>query len=177
MKSLRFFLILLLPLLPASSAFAAATSLGVDIARGDSDSMAYSLRVAQKYAPWYSSGLFEIGPSAEVGAQAWVDNKSNVDTVWGAFLAPGLYFTLFTDAPIRPFLAASVGGAVNSEDHMNNRDFGSHVLFRTRGSVGLSFGDEYRHTIQGSYTNYSTWGLTDPNDGYGTYGMSYSYSF
>lgn len=164
-------------LLSTSSAFAATTSVGAEIARGDSDSMAYSLKVAQKYSPWYSSSLLEVGPSAEIGAQAWVDNKSNVDTVWGAFAAPGLYFTLFTNAPVRPFLAGSVGGAINSKDHIDERNLGSNVLFRSRGSVGISFGEEYKHSVQGDYTNYSTWGLTDKNDGYSTYGLSYSYSF
>ena len=171
-----FFAAILL-LLSTSSAFAATTSVGVDISRGDSDSMAYSLKVAQKYSPWFSSSLLEISPSAEIGGYAWVSDKSHVDTVWGAYAAPGLCFTLFTDAPIRPFLAGSVGGAVNSKDHMDDRNLGSNALFRTRGSVGISFGEEYKHTVQGNYTNYSTWGLTDKNDGYSTYGLSYSYSF
>ena len=171
------FFSLLLLILSASSAYAAATSVGFDVSRGDSKSMSYSLKVAQKYAPWFSNSLFELGPSAELGGHAWVDDKSNVDTVWGAFIAPGLYLTLFTDAPIRPYISASVGGALNSEDKMDNLDFGSHVLFRTRGSVGVSFGEDYRHSVQGSYTHYSTWGITKTNDGYGSYGLSYSYSF
>lgn len=171
------FAVLLFLLSATPVAFAAATSVGLEIARGDSDSMAYSLKVAQKYAPWFSSSLFEIGPSAEIGGHAWVDNKSHVDTVWGAFVAPGLYFTLFTDSSIRPFVSGSLGGAINSKDHLDERNLGSNALFRTRGSVGLSFGEEYRHTVQGNYTNYSTWGLTNKNDGYSTYGLSYSYSF
>ena len=177
MKTRSFFLSLLLLALSASPAFAAATSVGLDVARGDGHSMSYSLRVAQKYAPWFSNSLFELGPSAEIGGHAWVSDKSHVDTVWGAFIAPGLYLTMFTDAPIRPFMTASVGGAVNSEDKMDHLDFGSHVLFRTRGSVGVSFGEDFRHSVQGSYTYYSTWGITTPNDGYGSYGLSYSYSF
>lgn len=160
-----------------SSAFAAATSVGVDVARGQSDSMAYSLRLAQKYQPWFSNELFDFGPTAEIGGHAWVDNKDSVDTVWGAYLSPGVYFNLHTDAPVRPFISANVGGVLNSEDHMDDRDFGSNVLFRTCGTVGLSFGEEYRHSIQGSYTHFSTWGIANTDDGYSTYGLSYGYSF
>ena len=167
----------LLVLLPASSAFAAATSVGVDVARGQSDSMAYSLRLAQKYQPWVENSLFELGPTAEIGGHAWVDDKDSVDTVWGAYLSPGVHFTLHTDAPVRPFISANVGGALNSEDHMDDRDFGSNLLFRTRGTVGVSFGEDYRHSIQGSYTHFSTWGIANTDDGYSTYGMSYNFSF
>jgi hypothetical protein len=178
MKLRVFFLTALLLAAMASPAPAEpATSVNADIARGDSDSMAYSLSIAQKYAPWFSNGIFEFGPTAEIGGHAWVDDKSHVDTVWGGHISPGVYLTLFTDAAVRPFVAVKVGGALNSQDHMDDRDFGSHLLFRTRGSVGVSFGDEYRHTVQGSYTHYSTWGITKRNDGYGAYGISYGYSF
>ena len=177
MKMHHTFFAALLVLLSTSSANAASTSVGAEIARGDSDSMAYSLKVTQKYAPWLSNSLMELGPTTEIGGHAWVDNKPHVDTVWGAYIAPGLNFTLFTDAPVRPFIATSVGGALNSKDKMDDRNFGSHVLFRTNGKVGLSFGDDYRHSVQGNYTRFSTWGVTKKDDGYSTYGVSYSYSF
>ena len=164
-------------LIAASSAFAATTSVGVNISRGQSDSMAYSLNITQLYEPWVSNGVCELAPLAELGGHAWVDDDSDVDTVWGAYLAPGLRFTLFTDKSIRPYVEASVGGAVNSERKMDDRNFGSNALFRTRGSVGVNFGEGQNHRIQGDYINYSTWGVTDKDDGYSTYGMSYGYSF
>ena len=178
MKRRRIFFAVLLFLLSAPSPVrAAATSVGMEIGRGESDSMAYSLKIAQKYAPWFSNSVFEFGPYAEIGGHAWVDDKSYVDTVWGVFAAPGLYLTLFTDAPIRPFIATSLGGTLNSEKQMDDRKFGSYLLFRTSGNVGLSFGEEYRHTIQGNYTHFSNAGLARKNEGYSHYGVSYSYSF
>jgi hypothetical protein len=171
------FTVMLLLLVSATPAAAASTSVNADIARGDSNSMAYSLNLAQKYAPWFSNSAFEFGPLAEIGGHAWVDNKAHVDTVWGAHISPGVYFTLFTEAAVRPYVVLNVGGVLNSEDHMDDRNFGSHALFRNRGSVGASFGDEYRHSVQGNYTHYSTWGITKANDGYSSYGVSYSYSF
>lgn len=160
-----------------SPALAATTSVGINVSRGQSDSMAYSLNITQAYEPWISTGVCELTPLAELGGHAWVDDQSGVDTVWGAYLAPGVRFSLFTDKSIRPYIEASVGGAVNSERKMDERDFGSNALFRTRGSIGIQFGEGQNHRIQGDYTHYSTWGITDTDDGYNTYGLSYGYSF
>ena len=163
--------------LAAGMAHAATTTAGVSVGRGDSHSMAYSLQVGQTYEPWLSNEACELAPTMELGGHAWVDDKDHVDTVWGMSLAPGLRFVLFTSSSFRPYLAGSVGGAVNSDDHLDDRDLGSNVLFRTKGTVGVDFGEGNKHHVQGNYTNYSTWGISDPDDGYNTYGMSYGYSF
>lgn len=161
----------------AGTAQAVSTTVGAKVARGNSDSTAYTINITQSYEPWLVNELFQLTPTAELGGHAWVDDDSDVDTVWGAYLAPGLRFSLFTDAPIQPFLEGSVGGAVNSKSKIDERDLGSRVLIRSRGSLGLAFGDGYRHRVQGDVTNYSTWGITSTDDGYNTYGISYGYSF
>ena len=163
----------------ASASGAASTSVGVNVSRGQSDTMAYSLNIAQRYEPWIASDICSLAPIAELGGHAWVpdDDDHDNDTVWGGYFAPGLRFTMNTDKQVRPYLEASVGGALNSDDEIDDRDLGSNLLFRTRGSVGLNFGDDYRHRIQGDYIHYSTWGITNTNDGYNTYGLSYGYSF
>jgi hypothetical protein len=159
----------------ASAAAAASTSAGVNVSRGQEDSMAYSLNILQKYEPWVDNENLEISPLAEIGGHLWVPEHD--DKVWGGYLAPGLRVTLNTSSQIRPFLEGTVGGAVNSEDHLDDRDLGSNALFRTRGTVGVSFGDGHRHTLRGDYVHYSNWGLASKNDGYDTYGVSYGYSF
>jgi hypothetical protein len=160
----------------ASAVSAATTSVGVGAGRGESDSMAYSLNVTQTYEPLVSNEVMDLSPTAEIGAHVWVPDGDD-HSVWGGFLAPGLRFTLNTTAPLRPYLEGSVGGAVNSDDRFRSRKLGSHALFRSRGAVGVSFGDEFRHRVQGDYVHYSTWGLTKNNDGHGTWGVSYGYSF
>jgi hypothetical protein len=160
----------------ASAASAATTSVGGGVARGESDSMAYSLNITQKYEPLISNEVIDLSPLAEIGGHAWVPNGDD-KTVYGGFLAPGLRFTLNTTASLRPYLEGSVGGAVNSDDKFRDRKLGSHALFRSRGAVGVSFGDELNHRLQGDYIHYSTWGLTKHNEGHGTWGVSYGYSF
>ena len=172
-----FLSILLVTLCAASPGNAASTTIGGSIAWGEDDSMAYALGVKQRYDPWIASEIFEIAPLAEIGGHAWVSNHTGVDTVWGGFLAPGLRFTLNTGKNFQPFLEASVGGALNSASTFDDRQLGSSVLLRTRGSVGVALGPGGQHRIQGDYTNYSTGGLTRKNDGYNTYGISYGFSF
>ena len=168
---------LIVALCTASAGIAASTTAGIGVNRGQSDSMAYSLNMKQRYDPWMANEVFELAPLAEIGGHAWVSEHSSVDTLWGGFIAPGMRFTLHTHKNYQPFLEGSIGGAVNNDDTFDKRQLGSHVLLRTRGSVGVAFGDETRHSVQGEYTNYSTGGLTKKNDGYNTYGISYGYSF
>ncbi|MDR1685046.1 MAG: acyloxyacyl hydrolase [Desulfovibrio sp.] len=160
----------------ASAVSAATTSVGLGAAGGESSSMAYSVNVTQKYEPLVSNDVIDLAPLAELGAHVWVPDGDD-ETVYGGFLAPGLRFTLNTTASVRPYLEGSVGGAVNSDDKFRNRRLGSHALFRSRGAVGVNFGEEFRHRLQGDYIHYSTWGLTKHNDGHGTWGVSYGYAF
>jgi len=172
-----FLLALAVTLCAASAAIAASTTLGIGISRGQEDSMAYSLNIKQRYDSWIANDAFELAPLAEIGGHAWVSSHSSVDTVYGGFLAPGLRFTLYTNKNFQPYLEATVGGALNNESKFDKRELGSYLLLRTRGSVGVAFGEEARHRVQGDYTHHSTGGITKKNDGYNTYGISYGYSF
>ena len=174
-----FFLsVLFVTLLAASVAIAASTTAGVGISRGQNDSMAYSLNIKQRYDSWISNDAFELAPLAEIGGHAWVARRDSAnDRLYGGFLAPGLRFTLYTGKNFQPYLEATVGGALNNENKFDKRELGSYLLLRTRGSVGVAFGEEARHRIQGDYTNHSTGGITKKNDGYNTFGLSYGYSF
>jgi len=175
--TLFFLSALLVALCMATAAIAASTTAGISVSRGQGDSMAYSLGIKQRYDPWISSDIFEFASLAEIGGHAWVSRYSDTDTVWGGFLAPGLRFTLHTDKDIQPYLEATVGGALNNRNKFDDRQLGSQLLLRSRGSVGVGFGEGGRHRIQGDYINYSTGGLTRKNDGFNTYGISYGFSF
>lgn len=174
MKARIFTCILVCGLLAAGAARAASTSVGIGASAGQDSSMAYTLQITQSYEPWLSNEAMELKPFVELGGFVWTNDD---DTLGGASLAPGLKFTLHTNAPFQPFLAGSVGGAILSEDKFDDRDLGSPALFKTKGIAGVEFGRGMRHRIQGEYTHYSTWGLTDNDDGYSTWGLSYSYSF
>ena len=156
------------------TATAAETTVAGSVAVGESSSMAYNVNVRQTYEPWFSGEAASLQPLMELSGFAWVGDDN---TVWGASLAPGLRFTMFTTANFQPYLEGSVGGAAISDDELDSRDLGSNVLFRTKGVVGVQFGESMRHSVQGEYTNYSTWGISNTDDGYSTVGVSYGFSF
>lgn len=158
-------------------ALAASTTVGGNISWGQGDSTAYTLSISQMYEPWISADVCELAPLAEIGGHVWNPDESDKDAVWGGYIAVGLRFSLITNKPIKPFIEGSFGGVVNSDDTMGTRDLGSHALFRSRGSVGVNFGEAYNHKIQGDVIHFSTAGLTNNNDGYTTYGVAYGYSF
>lgn len=155
-------------------AWAQNTSVGFNVSRGESSSTAYSLYLHQRYAPLIGGDMADLSPTMDLAGHYWT-RKS--DDVWGASFAPGLLFTMYTDANFNPFVGASVGGIILSENELGPRDFGSNLLFRTKGVLGFEFGEGLRHRLQGEYNNYSTWGITNTDDGYSTVGASYSFAF
>ena len=157
------------------AAVASNTEVRFGVGDGESNITSYTLSAMQRYEPFISGTLGELAPTAELSAHFWDGNGD--DNAWGGSLAPGLRFTMFTDGSFNPYLGASVGGSVMSEDKISGRDLGSHVLFKTQGVVGVEFGESNRHRIQGEYNYFSNWGLSDTNDGFSTIGGSYSYSF
>ena len=158
----------------SATAHASNTSVTGNIGFGDDSTKTYTLSIHQQYEPWFSNSLGELKPTAELGGTYW-DNTDG--SLFGAYLTPGVVFTMFTNSSIQPYLAGSVGGILLTEDHIDDRELGSNALFRTKGAVGVQFGDGMQHRIQGDYTHHSTWGLSDKDDGFSTYGVSYGYSF
>lgn len=155
----------------------AQTSVNIDVARGESHSMAYSISAYQTYEPLISGSVGELIPTTELSGHLWTPDDRDDDNVFGASLAPGLKFRMFTESNIHPFIAGSVGGIVLSDDRMGPRKLGSRVLFKTQGAAGVEFGEESQHKVQAEYTSYSNWGIAKNDDGYTTVGVSYGYSF
>lgn len=159
---------------PAVEAFAARTAVDVSAAAGDGDTTAYGLHARQTYESWFAGDVGELKPTLMAGGFAWVGED---DTVWGVDAAPGLMFSFYTDADIRPFIAAASGGALISDKKIESRELGTTFQFRSTGSVGVEFGESLSHRIQADFTHYSNLGFNHFNDGYDTYGFTYGYSF
>lgn len=175
--NMKTFLLVLAGVLLFAEVAVAGTSVNFNANGGESGSMAYGLNINQSYEPLVSGSLGELTPTAELGGHLWVPKHSDDDNVWGISLAPGLKFIMFTDAAFNPYIAGSIGGIAVSDKDMGSRKLGSNVLFKTKGVVGVEFGENNRHHLQGEYNNYSTWGITKNDDGYRTWGASYGYSF
>lgn len=164
-------------LLVVTSALVHANEASIDatIAAGADDSVVYQLSVKQEFDPFYEGDLFDLTPSLAISAHAW--DPDNGDAVWGATIPLGLRFRMFTTAGFRPYIAGFIGPTFLSDDKIGHKDLGSDVLIMTRSTVGVSFGDTLQHRVEGSYTNHSTWGVTDTDPGYHTWGVGYGYTF
>lgn len=164
-------------LLICSAGVAVASSVDISgsVARGQADSMAYQLGVTQTYDPLISNEVLGLTPFIGLSGHLWV--PSDGDNVWGATFAPGLTLDFFTRSNFQPYLKGAVGPTVLSKRHVDDRDLGSNVVIMTRGALGANFGDNLQHHIEGQYTHHSTWGITNHDEGYDTYGVSYGYSF
>ena len=177
MRKFFFAICLIAGVLFVTSAMAHANDVVLDanVARGDEDSMVYKVGVTQEFDPFYSGEIIDITPSLGLAAHAWVPDHG--DTIWGATIPLGLRFRMFTNAGFRPYLAGSIGPTFLSDDKLDHKDLGSQVLIMTRGAVGVNFGDNLQHRIEGNYTHHSTWGITNTDPGYDSWGFSYGYSF
>ena len=153
---------------------AETTSVGLGIGYADDDIMAYTLSLTQLYQPLVAGSIVELSPTGEVAVHLW---DGEHDTSAGMSVSPGLRLTILTDKAFSPYLGVSVGAALMSESEIDNRDLGSNLLMRTKGVVGVQFGEGNRHSIQGEYSYYSNLGIVSPNDGLNTYGGSYSFAF
>jgi Lipid A 3-O-deacylase (PagL). len=174
MRITKILALIVLLLVVCTPARAETTSVGLGIGYADDDIMAYSLSLTQLYQPLAAGSIAELSPTGEVAVHLWDGDR---DTSAGMSLSPGLRLTLLTDKAFSPYLGVSVGGALMSERKIDSRDLGSHLLMRTKGVVGIQFGENNRHSIQGEYSHYGNLGIVSPNDGLNTYGGSYSFAF
>lgn len=152
----------------------ADTSLSAGVGYGSAGSIAYYLTLKQAFAPLYSSGSGALTPTLELSGHVWAHSD---ERVYGMTLAPGLRYDFYTDGFLRPYLGYTLGGTLISEEELNNRDFGGHVLMLNRGIFGIGFGESIRQRVEASYSYYSNLGLSSPNDGYGVWGASYGLDF
>ena len=174
MRILRILALVGFVLLYNTPASAETTSVGLGVGYGDDDIMTYNLSLTQLYQPLVSGSIADLSPTGEVAVHLWDGDR---DTSAGMSISPGLRLTLATDKEFSPYLGMSVGAALMSETEIDNRDVGSNLLLRTKGVVGIQFGEGQRHSIQGEYNYFTNMGLVSPNDGLSTYGGSYSYAF
>ncbi len=99
------------------------------------------------------------------------------DDIYGVTLAGGIQLTQ-TAKKTDSYFAFYVGPTLLSDDKFGKWDLGSKVLFAFNIALGVSFGKEKRHALEGFATHYSHGELFDnSNAGFDIYGLAYRYSF
>jgi len=158
----------------ASTAFA-ELSLNFAIGRGNDSSTTYDPYAQYTFNPWVSGENFELRPFATGGMTFWDDHDTS-DSVWGILASLGLRLA-YTGGDIQPYLSLNAGPSYISQKQFVHRDLGGHFIFNTRVMLGLSFGQDLRHTISAHGTHYSNARTQSENDGFNTYGLAYGFSF
>lgn len=153
---------------------AAQPSIGFSVAHGAESSQAYDLSLRHVFEPIYATESIRLSPLVETGISLW---EHSAETVWGGNANIGLVLHFFEGKTWRPFIAGTVGLAVLSDDSFDDLDLGCRQQIRSRGSLGVAFGENFHHTLGCDVTHYSNAGMADENDGYSTVGISYSFTF
>jgi len=152
----------------------ADSGVSIGISHGDENSQAYDIAFQKVLTPISSSEYFDIGPLVGAGISLWEHPDK---ALWGGNVNVGIMGVFSGGDAWRPFIAGTLGLAVLSSDEFNDLDLGCRVQFRSRGSLGVKFGEGLRHVLQCDVTHYSNGGMAGENDGYSTMGLSYGFTF
>ncbi|WP_108649800.1 acyloxyacyl hydrolase [Dongshaea marina] len=117
---------------------------------------------------------------SDVGAlyakqQLWVGYwNSDANNLWSVGYAPVAEYRFFTQGYWHPYVEAGFGPVYLSGDSIGSKNLGSHYQFESRFGIGLRV---RHHDISARLTHTSNGGLKDPNDGFDSWELGYSYHF
>lgn len=154
--------------------FAGDWSVSFGVNGGDSDTITGDLGLRYTMNPFYENEMLEIRPIIEADGVYW---KRDHDEIWGGGVAGGAVVDFWREGSWRPYLAGTFGGFLLSDNKIASHDLGCNFQFRTKGSVGVRFGESYRHDVQIDVAHFSNAGLNNHNSGFNTYGVSYGFQF
>lgn len=158
---------------PATSS-AGEFSLAGAVAHGEESSQAYDFFIQYTFAPWYENKTISLKPLATGGISLW---ERSDKSIWGGNVNAGLMVQFSGGKNWHPFILGTFGMTVLSSDTFNDLDLGCREQFRSRGSLGINFGEGLNHTFKCDVTHYSNASMVSNNDGYNTVGLSYGVIF
>jgi hypothetical protein len=167
----------------AGPAAAQDTALRAGISFGSNDSTALDIYAQHSFTPWLERPGYRLIPYANLGATFWFGDKKDYpeadnDRIWGLVAALGLRWEGLIWEAARPYLAFNVGPSYISDSEFLGREMGGgHFLFNLRASLGLSFGEDFRHNLGLDASHFSNAYTQRSNNGYNALGLSYGYSF
>ena len=143
---------------------------------GQASSSAWDASLRHNFSPWLENSVVRLAPFAEAsGTYLYVNSN---DDMWAASVAGGLKLSILTDiSSIRPYLSGSFGGSFLSEHMLSSRNLGQRFQFRSRGALGIDFGEDYRHAIEVNTSHYTNSGMDRHNASYSNIGVMYGYKF
>ena len=102
--------------------------------------------------------------------------QNTCDSIAGG-LSFGLIVNFWREGSWHPYISGSIGGFILPNNRMGSHDLGCNFRFRTKGSLGISLGQERRHGVQVDVAHFSNAGLGSSNSGFNVFGVSYGFRF
>lgn len=133
------------------------------------------LTVRRTFDSIYDNDTLSIFPLVELSVN-YVRRSSDID-FWGGTLSGGGLAVFNREGAWRPYVSATFGGAFLSETRFYYKNFGISFQFRSKGAVGIQFGEDFRHSIQADFAHFSNGGINAHNSGINTYCISYGFRF
>lgn len=147
----------------------------VGAGRGNCESVTGDVGVRRTFSPLYEGETWELTPLAEVSAMLWHHNSD--ENVWSGGVSVGLLLIVYREGAWRPYASGTVGGFLLSDDEFGTHDMGGRFQFRSKGALGIQFGESFRHSLQLEAAHISNAGIYDRNSGFNTFGVSYGFRF
>lgn len=167
-------MLLLFSILTFRTASAQGIELGGGVGMGELDAVVGEIYIGYEFSPFVSWEDWSLQPLVRLSGMVW-SNES--DSLGAAFLSAGLVLSMPGGDLWRPYVAATVGGGVISEDDFDSKHLGGPFQFRDSLALGIRFGEELRHKLEITGSHYSNAGIYDRNQGYDSVGLSYGYVF
>ncbi len=142
---------------------------------GNGESVTGDVGLRRTFSPLYENDAMALSPLAEVSASVWRHDAD--DEIWSGGASVGLLLVFYREGCWRPYASATVGGVVLSGDRFGTHDMGGRFQFRSKGVLGVQFGEDFRHSLQLDAAHISNAGIYGSNSGFNVFGVSYGFRF
>lgn len=146
-----------------------------DAGTGSDSAVVCDLTLRRTFDPFYENNTLSVSPLAELSLGYWHEDSD--DSVFNATLAGGLLVTFQNFETFRPYISGAFGGTLISDKSISDHEMGQNFQFRSKGSLGVQFGGDFRHSVQLDIAHFSNASMNNDNDGFNTLTISYGYRF
>lgn len=142
---------------------------------GTEDGSVGDLTLRTTFDSFYDNDWFSVQPLAEFSLNYW--HHDSDDEILGATLSGGLLLVFQREGWWRPYISGTFGGSFQGGHTIGTHDLGQSFQFRSKGALGVQFGETFRHSLQVDAAHFSHAHMNNDNDGYNMFMVSYGFRF
>lgn len=142
---------------------------------GTEDAAVGDLTLRTTFDSFYENDWLSVQPLAELSLNYW--HHDSDDELLGATLSGGLLVVFQREGWWRPYISGTFGGSMQGGMSIGTHDLGQHFQFRSKGALGVQFGETFRHSLQVDASHFSHAHMNSDNDGFNMFMVSYGFRF